>query len=102
MFILGCKVTISADMLQNLIGTLDVLPGFDSVTIFGLAVIFGKCPPSVVSVKADTQFWDLQTKPVTSSTSHGFKQTLEVDLTNPTCCTARDLKATCHASGIVS
>ena len=102
MLLLGGKVTIFADMLQSLTGTHDVLPGFDSVTILGLAVTFGKCPASVLSVMADSQFWDLLTKPVTSLTSHGFKHILEVVLTNPTCCAAMDFKATCHASGIVS
>ena len=59
MLLLGGKVTIFADMLQSLTCTLDVLPGFDSVTILGLAVTFGKCPASVLSVMADSQFRDL-------------------------------------------
>ena len=42
--------------------TLGVLLGFDSVTNFGLAFIFGKCPASVRSVMADTQFRDFREK----------------------------------------
>ena len=49
-------------MLQSLTGILDVLPGFDSLTIRGLSVTFGKCPASVLSVMADAQVWDLLIK----------------------------------------
>ena len=79
----GVNVTIFADMLQSLIYTLGVLPGFDSVTILDLVDIFGKCPASELSMTADSQFWDFRAKHITSFTLQGFKQTFDIVLTNP-------------------
>ena len=52
--LIGGKVTIFADMLHTLTGTLDVFPGFVRVIILGLAVTFGKCPAFLLSVMADS------------------------------------------------
>ena len=70
-------------MLQTLIYNLGVLPRFDSVTILDLVDIFGKCPASVLSMTADSQFWDFRAKHITSFTLQGFNQTFDVVLTNP-------------------